>query len=131
MYSTHYTGTDFPDLPKIPAELEVPELIVSPCYATSPCYLPSHTSHTSPHTVPQVQYVTAPQSNNKQWRRQRTVFTKEELAVLESVYAKHKFLTPQLKAEVLSRVNVPSNVLVMWFQNKRSRDRAAGMVIEQ
>jgi hypothetical protein len=29
----------------------------------------------------------------------------------------------------LSRVSVTSNVVVMWFQNRRAKDRAAGIAI--
>jgi hypothetical protein len=67
--------------------------------------------------------------NRKRWRRKRTVFSPSEMAVLEGVYEKHKFLNPTLKANILSRVSVTSNVVVMWFQNRRAKDRAAGIAI--
>ncbi|KAL5255771.1 hypothetical protein ACHWQZ_G011110 [Mnemiopsis leidyi] len=65
----------------------------------------------------------------KRWRRKRTVFSPAEIAILEGVYEEHKFLNPTLKANILSRVNVSSNVVVMWFQNRRAKDRAAGVSI--
>ena len=65
----------------------------------------------------------------KRWRRKRTVFSPVEIAVLEGVYEEHKFLNPTLKASILSRLNVASNVVVMWFQNRRAKDRATGILI--
>ena len=57
------------------------------------------------------------------------MFTAEELAILNSYYEVNKFLNPGLKAEILEKVDVPGNVLVMWYQNKRAKDRANGMII--
>ena len=65
----------------------------------------------------------------KQWRRKRTVFSSDELAILNRYYEQNKFLNPVLKAEILSLIEVPGNVLVMWFQNRRAKDRANGIVI--
>ncbi|XP_063689933.1 uncharacterized protein LOC134822670 [Bolinopsis microptera] len=65
----------------------------------------------------------------KRWRRKRTVFSPAEIAILEGVYEEHKFLNPTLKASILSRLNVASNVVVMWFQNRRAKDRATGILI--
>ena len=67
--------------------------------------------------------------NRKRWRRKRTVFSPAEMAILEGVYEENKFLNPTLKANILSRVSVASNVVVMWFQNRRAKDRAAGIAI--
>ena len=64
-----------------------------------------------------------------QQRRKRTVFTAEELAILNGYYEVNKFLNPGLKAEILEKIDVPGNVLVMWYQNKRAKDRASGMII--
>eukprot|EP00116_Pleurobrachia_bachei_P006947 sb/3467209/ len=64
-----------------------------------------------------------------QKRKKRTVFTAEELAILNSYYEVNKFLNPGLKAEILEKIDVPGNVLVMWYQNKRAKDRANGMII--
>eukprot|EP00116_Pleurobrachia_bachei_P008257 sb/3468519/ len=70
-----------------------------------------------------------PAKTTQQQRRKRTVFTAEELAILNSYYEINKFLNPGLKAEILEKLDVPGNVLVMWYQNKRANDRANGMII--
>ena len=83
---------------------------------------PWRQSHANPPTP-------SPTANKKQWRRKRTVFTTEELATLTEYYDSNKFLNPALKAEILSKIEVPGNVLVMWYQNRRAKDRANGIVI--
>ena len=95
---------------------------------------PQDTPHnTAPHTAPWRQGEEAraghTDQNKKQWRRKRTVFTTEELAVLTGYYEQNKFLNPGLKAEILAQIDVPGNVLVMWYQNRRAKDRASGIVI--
>ena len=86
---------------------------------------------TAPHTAPwrQEEEVGHTEHNKKHWRRKRTVFTTEELAVLTRYYNQNKFLNPGLKAEILAQIDVPGSVLVMWYQNRRAKDRASGIVI--
>lgn len=132
----------------MPSELEVPDLLTSPflsllCDEPAPwrqhpisnaTLLENHKHslsnifHQSLAEAKQL-LEKQPEPRPKRWRRRRTVFTQEELSVLESVYFQNKFLNPDLKAEILSKVNVPGNVIVMWFQNRRAKDRSAGIVI--
>ena len=70
-----------------------------------------------------------PEPKKKQYRRKRTVFSPAELQLLNDYYSRNKFLNPDLKTEILAKIEVPGNVLVMWFQNKRAKDRASGIVI--
>ena len=147
-----------PQLCSVPPELEVPELVIPlPDSRTTytrtipsvkPCYRTQHYSrgveHGAPyrlsetHSCPQsgAPWRQVPGQNpppdtppRKQWRRKRTVFSPDELAILNQYYDQYKFLNPALKAEILSKLDVPGNVLVMWFQNRRAKDRANGIVI--
>ena len=70
-----------------------------------------------------------PEPKKKQYRRKRTVFSPAELHLLNEYYSRNRFLNPDLKTEILAKMEVPGNVLVMWFQNKRAKDRASGIVI--
>jgi hypothetical protein len=148
----------FPQLRSVPPELEVPELVIPlpdsrtpytrAIPSVKPCYRTQHyargTEQGAPYRIsdkcssdqsgaPWRQ--TPPQNPSqdtpprKQWRRKRTVFSPEELAILTQYYEQHKFLNPILKAEILCKLDVPSNVLVMWFQNRRAKDRANGIII--
>ena len=147
-----------PQLCSVPPELEVPELVIplpdtrTPYTRTipsvKPCYRTQHYSRGGEQGAPyrlsdrdlshqsgapwrQEPLQNPPQDTppKKQWRRKRTVFSPEELAVLTQYYQENKFLNPDLKAEILSKIDVPGNVLVMWFQNRRAKDRANGIVI--
>lgn len=62
-------------------------------------------------------------------RRKRTVFSSEELIILETQYSHNKFLTGDIKAFLLAELSVPGHVVVMWYQNRRAKDRNAGIVI--
>ena len=64
----------------------------------------------------------------KQWKRMRTVFFLEELVILTQYYEQQKFLDPDLKVEIPSKIDMPNNVLVMWLQNRRATDRANGIL---
>ncbi|XP_063695175.1 homeobox protein MSX-2-like [Bolinopsis microptera] len=147
-----------PQLCSVPPELEVPELVIPiPNTKTSytrtipsvkPCYRTQHYSRGAEHSAPYriserdsshqsgAPWRQVPDQNpsqetptKKQWRRKRTVFSPDEMAILIQYYDQHKFLNPALKAEILSKIDVPGNVLVMWFQNRRAKDRANGIVL--
>lgn len=89
-----------------------------------------HTLHGQYQTSEQC-HTSATENSNKErkFRKSRTVFTPQELAVLEGVYSVNKFLNPALKADILTKISVPGNTVVMWFQNRRARDRATGIII--
>ncbi|KAL5257182.1 hypothetical protein ACHWQZ_G012200 [Mnemiopsis leidyi] len=147
-----------PQLCKVPPELEVPELVIplqdtrTPYIRTmssvKPCNRTQHYSRGTEHGASyrladrdsspqsgapwrQVSDQNTPQQTppKKHWRRKRTVFSTDELAILNRYYEQNKFLNPVLKAEILSLIEVPGTVLVMWFQNRRAKDRANGIVI--
>eukprot|EP00116_Pleurobrachia_bachei_P013159 sb/3473421/ len=146
---------DLPELRPVAPELEVPALII-PDYTNTKTtssppeyhhhgmvhyqtpskqhYSPdqlhySSSQHTAPWRQPAPVGKKSCKPSTQQQRRKRTVFTAEELAILNSYYEVNKFLNPGLKAEILEKVDVPGNVLVMWYQNKRAKDRANGMII--
>ena len=168
-----------PDLCPVPAELEVPELVISPgAYHTDNFFTRAgyhgNDSYTQPHhhgkdsykrtilpskscpsaaaptpySLPdrnqqsegvapwrQTAHEESGDSNlqqtapKKQSRRKKTVFSPEELAILTMFYEQNKYLNPESKAEILTKIDVPGNVLVMWFQNRRAKERANGIVI--
>ena len=62
-------------------------------------------------------------------RKKRTVFTAADIVTLEEVYQRSKFLNPRLKRYILGRVRLSGNTVVMWFQNRRAKDRARGIII--
>ena len=62
-----------------------------------------------PHSAPHSPSSPA-NKEKKRWRRRRTVFSPEEIAVLEGVYEEQKFLNPALKSSILERVSVPGTI---------------------
>ena len=152
VYPEEYLYT-LPNLCSVPPELEVPELVIpatkpgsrDPYTRTMPSTKMCKRDRTSPYTLPQREHSSATHwrqditkqgievvtetTTKKQLKRKRTVFSADELEILITYYKQNKFLNPDSKAEILSKIDVPANVLVMWFQNKRAKDRATGMVI--
>ena len=131
-----------PNLCSVPPELEVPELVIS---STKPGSRDPYRDRTFPYTLVQKedpspiswrQEVTNEEvktlketPTKKQLRRKRTVFSAEVLLILTTYYEQNKFLNPESKAELLLKIALPSNALVMWFQNRRAKERAKGVVI--
>ena len=62
----------------------------------------------------------------KKARRERTTFTSHQITVLEEMYQKTGYPDIFAREEVALRINLPESKVVIWFKNRRAKDRNAG-----
>ncbi|CAF1448096.1 unnamed protein product [Rotaria sp. Silwood1] len=56
-------------------------------------------------------------------RRQRTIFSKDQVDILDLVFEKNQYPDIQLREQLSQRLDVPEARIQVWFKNRRSRAR--------
>ncbi|CAF3162242.1 unnamed protein product [Rotaria sp. Silwood2] len=56
-------------------------------------------------------------------RRQRTIFLKDQVDLLDQVFEKNPYPDIQLREQLSQRLDVPEARIQVWFKNRRSRAR--------
>ena len=57
----------------------------------------------------------------KQQRRERTVFSREQVAILEPVYQKTPYPDIFAREELALKCNIPEAKIAIWFKNRRAK----------
>ncbi|CAF1076904.1 unnamed protein product [Adineta steineri] len=119
----------------------------TPIHSSSSYYYPSYIDQSSPQVVPynnnsttniyvqptsSIQHVnTTPTLNNTfesippvgRRRRQRTIFSKDQVDILDQIFEKNPYPDIQLREQLSQRLDVPEARIQVWFKNRRSRAR--------
>ena len=56
-------------------------------------------------------------------RRQRTSFSSQQTAVLESEYAAREYISRQRRSELAKLLQLTETQIKIWFQNRRAKDK--------
>ncbi|CAF0998740.1 unnamed protein product [Rotaria sp. Silwood1] len=56
-------------------------------------------------------------------RRQRTIFSKDQVDILDQVFEKNQYPDIQLREQLSEQLDVPEARIQVWFKNRRSRAR--------
>ncbi|XP_065060418.1 visual system homeobox 1-like [Rhopilema esculentum] len=56
-------------------------------------------------------------------KRLRTIFTNEQVNLLEAAYSHNKYPDTNVKRKIAARLDLPVDRIQVWFQNKRTRDQ--------
>jgi len=73
---------------------------------------------------PQVEGGHGAGGKNKKPRRKRTVFTNQQLEVLEELFQKTEYPEYPLMEEVGLKINLSRSTVVFWFKNRRAKSRS-------
>ncbi|CAM2698553.1 unnamed protein product [Rotaria socialis] len=82
---------------------------------------PRHVQTTQPTSSLNTTFESVPPAGRR--RRQRTIFTKDQVDVLDQVFEKNQYPDIQLREQLSERLDVPEARIQVWFKNRRSRAR--------
>ena len=61
--------------------------------------------------------------SSKKGKRERTTFTQKQLEILEELYKKTNYPDIFAREEVALKCNLPESKIIIWFKNRRAKER--------
>ncbi|KAL7676413.1 hypothetical protein ACOME3_002666 [Neoechinorhynchus agilis] len=68
--------------------------------------------------------------NNHKRRRQRTVYTKQQLELLNFEFGKNVYVSSATKNRLANIIGVSESQIKVWFQNRRAKEKKLAMASE-
>ncbi|UJR26535.1 hypothetical protein I4U23_007858 [Adineta vaga] len=95
-------------------------IYAQPNYTTPPPPLPPQTNiQVTPTPSLNKTFESAPPPGRR--RRQRTIFSKDQVDILDQIFEKNQYPDFQLREQISERLDVPEARIQVWFKNRRSR----------